>query len=162
LFRSGRLTRARLSQIIGWVEKLPHNLKAVAKACNIYPSDLMAWYAAGQDPQCRDLLMVELAWKVAEIRGRKAAENYARIETLANDGDFKAVEKLEALSEASAWEISPDAQQATELHALMAELTPTPLLTNGPDESLSLPTAPAGDLESDPDPPVDPDSAPVH
>lgn len=131
MFRSGRLTRARLNQILGWVEKLPHNLKAVAKACNIYPSDLMAWYAAGQDPQCKDPLMAELAWRVAEIRGRKAAENFERIETLAREGDFRAVEKLEALSEASVWEISPDNEQAAELHKMLGELTPTPLLTVG-------------------------------
>jgi len=131
VFRSGRLTRTRLNQIVGWVEKLPHNLKAVAKACNIYPSDLMAWYAAGQDPQCKDPLMVELAWKVAEIRGTKAAQNYARIETLASEGDFKAVEKLEEMSEASAWEISPDAEQAEELHRMMQALAPTPLLGSG-------------------------------
>lgn len=134
MFRSGRLTRTRLNQILGWVEKLPHNLKAVAKACNIYPSDLMAWYAAGQDPTCRDPLMAELAWRVAEIRGQKAAENYARIEVLATEGDFKAVEKLEEMSEASAWEISPDNEQAAELHKMLAALEPTPLLGSGVDE----------------------------
>lgn len=133
MFRSGRLTRARLNQILGWVEKLPNNLKAVAKACNIYPSDLMAWYAAGQDPACKDPLMAELAWRVAEIRGEKAAANYARLESLATEGDFRAVERLDEMANASAWEIAPDAQQAEELHRMLGALEPTPLLSAPPD-----------------------------
>lgn len=159
MFRSGRLTRARLNQIVGWVEKLPHNLKAVAKACNIYPSDLMAWYAAGQDPACKDPLMAELAWKIAEIRGNKAAENFARIEVLASEGDFRAVEKLEEMSTASAWEISPDNEQAAELHKMLGTLTPTPLLTNGPDEPILGEPAGEGDEQPSADPPGQPDPA---
>jgi hypothetical protein len=131
VFRSGRLTRRRLDQVLRWVEKLPHNLKAVAKACNIYPADLMAWYVAGQDPDCRDPLMAELAWKVAEIRGERAAQNYARLETLAGEGHFQAIERLDAVADQSAWEISPNAEQADELHRMMRELQPTPLLPSG-------------------------------
>lgn len=161
MFRSGRLTRARLNQIIRWVERLPHDLKAVAKAVNIYPSDLLAWYAAGQDPECKDPLMAELAWKVAEIRAEKRAENFERIVAAASVGkkvkviekentnpDMPptkeihtedvlpaswAIEKLDKMADASAWEIAPDNEQASELHRMMAELAPTPLLTDGSD-----------------------------
>lgn len=128
MFRSGHLTRRRLDQILRWVEKLPHNLKAVAKASNIYPSDLMAWYAAGQDPDCQNPLYAELAWRVAEIRGEKAAENFARLEGLARDGNLNAIERLDEMADASAWEISPDAEQAAALHKLMKDVQPTPLL----------------------------------
>jgi hypothetical protein len=179
VFRSGRLTKARLNQILRWVERMPHDLKSVAKACTIYPSDLLAWYAAGQDPDCKDILMKELAWRVAEIRAEAKAANYERIVAAASIGkkvkvvekenpnpDLPntkevhtedvlpaawAIEKLDQLADGSHWEISPDNQQAADLHALMAELTPTPLLTNGPDEPLSLPAAPEGDEQPEPD-----------
>lgn len=162
MFRSGRLTRARLNQILGWVEKLPHNLKAVAKACSIYPSDLMAWYAAGQDPQCKDPLMVELAWRVAEIRANKEVENYQRLETLAGEGDFRAIEKIDQKAAESAWEIAPDNAQADELHKMLGALTPTPLLTDGSDQPILGEPAPEGDGEPDPDPAGDGEAAPIH
>lgn len=162
MFRSGRLTRARLNQIMRWVERMPHNLRAVAKACAIYPSDLLAWYAAGQDAACTDPLMVELAWRVAEVRAEAAAKNYDRIVAAADGGTKRkrvekkdaagvvetieehvetvlpaswAIEKLEELAGGSAWEIAPDQEQAAELHRMMKELTPTPLLGVGQDEA---------------------------
>jgi hypothetical protein len=190
LFRSGRLTKARLNQILRWVERLPHDLKAVAKACNIYPSDLLAWYAAGQDPDCRDLLMVELSWKIAEIRAERKAENYERIVAAASVGkkvkivekensnpDLPptkethtedvlpaawAIEKLDALSNASAWEISPDNEQAAELHRMLGELTPTPLLTDGHDNPIPEPAPSEGNEQPEADPSGDGASAPVH
>lgn len=158
MFRSGRLTATRLNQIMRWVERMPHNLKAVAKACNIYPADLMAWYLAGQDPDCRDPLMTELAWRIAEVRAEAAARNYERIVAAADGGTKRkvvskpktdgegafeettiedvlpaawAIERLEKMAEASVWEISPNAEQAAELHAMMRELEPTPLLPSG-------------------------------
>lgn len=153
MFRSGRLTRARMNQILKWVERMPHNLRAVAKACSIYPADLLAWYAAGQDPECRDPLMAELAWRVAEIRGEAAAKNYERVVAAAEGGKKLkvitkpdggketveedvlpaawAIEKIDKLAEESPWEISPNQQQADDLYNMMKELEPTPLLTEG-------------------------------
>lgn len=145
MFRSGALTRRRLNSILEKATKHPHNLKAVAKACMIYPADLLAWYAAGQDPACKDPLMAELAWKIAELRFEKSAENFHRLETLAGEGHYQAIEKIEQLSAESHWEISPDAEQANELHKMMAELTPTPLLTDGSDQPLSPEPTPEGD-----------------
>lgn len=173
MFRSGRLTRTRLNSILEKAARNPHNLKAVAKACMIYPADLLAWYAAGQDPDCRDPLMVELAWKIAELRFEKSTENYERIVAAANGGKKTkttekigptgepsveqtvedvlpaawAIEKIDQLSKESPWEISPNAEQAADLQALMSELTPTPLLTDGPDQPLSQLPAPEGDGE---------------
>lgn len=169
MFRSGPLTRRRLNSILEKAARHPHNLKAVAKACMIYPADLLAWYAAGQDPDCRDPLMVELAWKIAELRFDKSAENYERIvaaadggkkekQTIKADGGLEvttedvlpaawAVEKLEQLAAESPWEISPNAEQAADLHALMRELHPTPLLTDGSHQSLPAGPAPEGDGE---------------
>lgn len=152
MFRSGRLTRARLSQILKWVNRTPHNLRAVAKACNIYPADLMAWYVAGQDPNCRDPIMAELAWRVAEIRGEAVAKNYERIVAAADGGKKTkvinrpngkevteedvlpaawAIEKLEQMAAESPWEITPNAEQAEDLYQMMKGLEPTPLLTEG-------------------------------
>jgi len=158
MFRSGRLTRARLNQILRRAEATPHNLRVVAKACMILPQDLLAWFAAGQDPKCTDPLMVELAWKINELRADVAARNYARIEAAANGGTKRkvvskpktdgegtfdevtvedvlpqawAIEKIDALAAASHWEISPDAEQAEELHRMMQALSPTPLLPAG-------------------------------
>lgn len=178
MFRSGRLTRARLNQIMRRAEATPHNLRVVAKACLILPQDLLAWFAAGQDPKCTDPLMVELAWKINELRADVAARNYARIEAAASGGTKRktvtklgttgepsveehvedvlpaawAIEKIDQLAAASHWEISPDAQQAEELHRMMAELTPTPLLTDGSDQPLPALPAPEGDIEPEPDP----------
>lgn len=164
MFRSGRLDRRRLNQILARAEKTPHNLRAVAKACMILPQDLLAWFAIGQDPKSQGdpskTIYVELAWKINELRADVAARNYARIEAAANGGTKTktvtkpnaenpaepiievtvedvlpaawAIEKIEELASASHWEISPDAEQAEELHRMMAELTPTPLLTEGP------------------------------
>jgi len=137
LFRSGRLTEARVDQIVKWVERMPHNLRAVAKACRVYPPDLLAWYAAGQDLECTDRWMVQLAWEIDRIRADKAARNYERLETLADTGHFQAIEKLESLGEASPWEICPTGEQAAELHAMMRELAPTPLLAEAKTESPS-------------------------
>jgi hypothetical protein len=171
MFRSGRLTKARLNQILRRAEATPHNLRVVAKACMILPQDLLAWFAAGQDPQCTDPLMVELAWEINKLRADVAARTYARIEAAATGGKktktvtkphplaleagreeddtFKpivevtvedvlpaawAIEKIDALAAASHWEISPDAEQAEELHRMMRELAPTPLLPSGVDE----------------------------
>jgi len=161
VFRSGRLTQARLNQIMKRAEATPHNLRIVAKACLILPADLMAWFVAGQDPECRDPLMVELAWKINALRADKAAENYARVEAAANGGKKGkrvvkkdplggpdaveetvedvlpaawAIEKLDQMAADSVWEIAPNAEQAEELHRMMRELTPTPLLTSGVDE----------------------------
>lgn len=153
MFRSGPLTRTRLNQIMRRAEATPHNLRVVAKACLILPADLLAWFAAGQDPQCRDPLMVELAWKINELRADVAARNYARIEAAASGGKRRkvvteddgtsqhteedvlpaawAIEKIDQLAAASHWEISPDAQQAEELHRMMQDLSPTPLLGEG-------------------------------
>jgi hypothetical protein len=160
MFRSGPLTPALLEQILAKVRRHPHDLMAVAKACNVYPADLLCWYVAGQDPACKDRLMSELAWKVNEARFELAAENYDRVVAAANggkktktvtkpklDGEGEgeyvettvedvlpaawAVEKIDALSKASHWAISPNAEQAEELHKMMAELQPTPLLTEG-------------------------------
>jgi len=172
VFRSGPLTRARLTAILAKVEKHPHNLRAVAKACAIYPADLMAWYVAGQDPDCKNRLMSELAWRIGEIRFERAARNLERIEAAANGGTKRkvvtkptadgageteevtvedvlpaawAIEKLEEMQAASHWEISPNAEQADELHRMMAELAPTPLLPAAPDE-LGAPAAHCFDL----------------
>lgn len=167
MFRSGILTQARVNQIVKRAEATPHNLRIVAKACSVLPQDLLAWFAAGQDPACKFPLMVELAWRINGLRADVAARNYARIEAAANGGkktktvtkpnpytvengvespELKpvvevtvedvlpaawAIEKIDALAAASHWEISPDAQQAEELHRMMQELTPTPLLTEG-------------------------------
>lgn len=168
MFRSGPLTRRRLIQILAKVQLHPHDLKSVAKACMIYPADLMAWYVLGQDPECKSRLYVELAWGVNNARFERAARNLERIEAAANGGKktkvvtkphplaleignednpaFKpvvevtvedvlpaawAIEKLEALQAGSHWEISPNAEQAAELHAMMRELEPTPLLVAG-------------------------------
>src|SRR5690606_35435999 len=155
MFRSGRLTRPRLNQILKRAEATPHNLRIVAKACLILPQDLLAWFAAGQDPRCLDPLMVELAWRINELRADVAARNYARIEAAAAGGKKTkrivradadgvvesvemqeetvlpaawAIEKIDALAAASHWEISPDAQQAEDLHQMMVALEPTPLL----------------------------------
>lgn len=88
--------------------------------------------------------MAELAWRVAEIRGEKAAANYARLETLATEGDFRAVERLDEMANASAWEIAPDAQQAEELHRMLGALEPTPLL---PEQAESTPERTPGALQ---------------
>lgn len=153
MFRSGPLTPTLLEQILAKVKRHPHDLKAVARACNVYPADLLAWFIAGQDPACKDQLMSELAWKVAEARFELAVENYERVIAAANGGKKRkrvkkadgsvertvedvlpaawAVEKIDALTRASHWEVSPNAEQAEELHRMMAELQPTPLLTAG-------------------------------
>lgn len=165
MFRSGLLTQRRVEQIIKRAEATPHNLRIVAKACSILPQDLLAWFAAGQDPACTNPQMVDLAWRINCLRADVAARNYARIEAAATGGkktktvtkpnpytvengvespELKpvvevtvedvlpaawAIEKIDALAAASHWEISPDAEQAAELHRMMKELTPTPLLT---------------------------------
>lgn len=169
MFRSGPLTPARLEQILAKVRRHPHDLKAVAKACNVYPADLLAWYIAGQDPACKDQLMSALAWKVAEARFELAAENYERVIAAANGGKKQkevtesdgtkqvtvedvlpaawAVEKIDALAKASPWEVSPNAEQAAELHKMMAELQPTPLLTEGTPAPEAL--AEASELPAD-------------
>jgi hypothetical protein len=112
--------------------------------------------------------MSELAWKVAEARFELAAENYERVIAAANGGKKRkrvtkadgsvertvedvlpaawAVEKIDAMAKASPWEISPNAEQAAELQKMMAELQPTPLLTEGaagPESSELPPEAPA-------------------
>lgn len=156
MFRSGLLTQRRVEQIVKRAEATPHNLRIVAKACSILPQDLLAWFAAGQDPACTNPQMVDLAWRINCLRADVAARNYARIEAAANGGTKRkrvvkadaagvveaveehvetvlpaawAIEKIDALAAASHWEISPDAEQAAELHRMMKELTPTPLLT---------------------------------
>jgi hypothetical protein len=178
VFRSGILTQARVNQIVKRAEATPHNLRIVAKACSVLPQDLLAWFAAGQDPACKSPLMVELAWRINGLRADVAARNYARIEAAANGGTKRktvkkadaagvveaveehvetvlpaawAIEKIDALAAASHWEISPDAQQAEELHRMMQELSPTPLLTAGPDaEPAGVPHSEAGLVDSGP------------
>jgi hypothetical protein len=170
-FRSGHLTRELLDEILELVTQLPHDLKGVARACGIYPADLLAWFAVGQDPQCIDPLMAELSRAVSRARFALAAANYARVVAAANGstkrktvtkpgGDVEetvedvlpqawAVEKLDALQAASPWEISPNADQADELHKMMRELEPTPLLTEG--ATVLEPAAPAEASEPTPD-----------
>lgn len=155
MFRSGILTQRRVEQIVKRAEATPHNLRIVAKACSILPQDLLAWFAAGQDPACTNPQMAELAWRINGLRADCAARNYARIEAAANGGKKRkevteadgsvqrteedvlpqawAIEQIEKLAAASHWEIAPDAEQADELHRMMRELAPTPLLTSGPE-----------------------------
>lgn len=160
MFRSGPLTSALLNEILAKVERHPHDLKAVARACGVYPSDLLAWYAAGQDPACLDPLMSELARAIAAARFERAVQNFDRLVAAANGGkktktvrrpkhdgesDYVettvedvlpagwAVEKLAQMAAESPWEISPDAEQAAELHRMMAGLQPTALLVAAPE-----------------------------
>jgi len=172
MFRSGRLTEARVDQIVKWVERMPHNLRAVAKACRVYPPDLLAWYAAGQDLECTDRWMVQLAWEIDRIRADRAAKNYARIEAAADGGTKRkvvkkadgaieetiedvlpaswAIERIEEMNQASPWEICPTGDQAEELHRMMAELEPTPLLTEGAKTELPPATTPETPEPSNP------------
>ena len=141
-FRSGPLTRVKLDRLLRWVERMPHDLKRAARAANLYPADVITWYAAGQDPQCRDPLYAELSWRVAEIRGERAAANYARLESLAEAGNMTAVAALEAKADASLWELSPDNEQAAALAKHLSECAPIPLLPEtvpdaGPDDGLA-------------------------
>lgn len=151
--RSGRLTPARVSRIIGWVEKMPNDLRKVARACNIYPADLLYWYALGQTYDCPDPYAAELAWRISEIRGLKAAENQARIEAAANggkktkqvtkaDGDVEvteedvlpaawAIERLEQQAAESPFEISPNDDLAKDLIDAFESSREIPLLTSG-------------------------------
>jgi hypothetical protein len=169
MFRSGPLNRARLEQIMRWVVRMPHDLKSVAKACNIYPADLLAWYAIGLDPDCKSPMMAELAWRVNEARAEAKVANYERIVAAASIGKKEnpdpdrpptkevhtedvlpaawAIEKLDKLASESAWEISPNNEQADELHKMMKELEPTPLLTDGSNLTLPAEPAPEGDGE---------------
>ncbi len=184
MFRSGLLTQRRVEQIVKRAEATPHNLRVVAKACGILPQDLLAWFAAGQDPACTNPQMRELAWRINCLRADVAARNYARIEAAANGGKKTktvtrpgpkvegeepapivettvedvlpaawAIEKIEEMASASYWEISPDAEQAEELHRMMRELTPTPLLpeTCGPNVPLPTESAPTSDIEPESD-----------
>jgi hypothetical protein len=138
-FRSGALTRIKLNRLLAWIERMPHDLKRAARASGFYPTDVITWFAAGQDPDCRNPLYAELAWRVAEIRGEKSAENYARLEALAAEGDFRAIEKIEEKADASLWEISPDNEQAEELSRVLRSAEPTPLLPAGaPDEAVLI------------------------
>lgn len=170
MFRSGLLTQRRVEQIVKRAEATPHNLRIVAKACSILPQDLLAWFAAGQDPKCTNPQMVDLAWRINCLRADAAARNYARIEAAANGGKKRkevtesdgtvqtteedvlpaawAITKIEELASASHWEIAPDAEQAEELHAMMRELTPTPLLQSG--DSPPLPVANVALNETEP------------
>lgn len=159
--RSGLLTQVRVNQICRWVEKLPNDLKKVAKACNIYPADLLYWYALGQTYDCPEPLCAELAWRIAEIRANKAARNQARIEAAA-DGGKKiktvskprtgedaslppivetteedvlpaawAIERLEKQANESAWEIAPNDDIAEDLIHAFESSKAVPILTEG-------------------------------
>jgi hypothetical protein len=147
-FRSGPLTAVKLARLLAWVEKMPHDLKRAARASNLYPTDVITWFAAGQDPDCRNPYYAELAWKVAEIRGAKSAENYARLEALAEQGDFKAIEKIDQKSDESLWELSPDNSQAEELNRVLRSHEPVPLLPAGQvDEQPEAPAPGDGPAE---------------
>lgn len=164
--RSGLLTQARVNQICRWVEKLPNDLKKVAKACNIYPADLLYWYALGQTYDCPEPLCAELAWRIAEIRGERAAENQRRIEAAANGGkktktvtkdDGKveiteedvlpaawAIDRLEKQANESAWEIAPNDDIAEDLINAFQSSKEVPLLPSGEGDE-QPPADPAGD-----------------
>ncbi len=170
--RSGLLTQRRVDQICRWVEKLPNDLKKVAKACNIYPADLLYWYALGQTYDCPDPYAAELAWRIAEIRGEKAAENQLRIEAAANGGRKRktvtkpnpenpadpiveeteedvlpaawAIERLEKQANESAWEIAPNDDIAEDLINAFASSKEIPLLTEGQGDE-QPPADPEGD-----------------
>jgi hypothetical protein len=151
------------------VEKLPNDLKKVAKACNIYPADLLYWYALGQTYDCPDPYAAELAWRIAEIRAEKAAENQLRIESAANGGTKRktvtkpggdteeteedvlpaawAIERLEKQANESAWEIAPNDDIAEDLINAFASSKEIPLLTQGEGDE-----QPAPDPASDPAP----------
>lgn len=140
-FRSGSLTRVKLNRLLSWIEKMPHDLKRAARASNLYPTDVITWHLAGQDPDCREPLYAELAWKVAEIRGAKSAENYARLEALAGQGDFRAIEKIEQKADVSLWELSPDNEQAEQLNLVLRSNEPILMLPTGEgDEQPETPT----------------------
>jgi hypothetical protein len=164
--RSGRLTQGRVNQIVSWVEKMPNDLRKVARACNIYPADLLYWYALGQTYDCPDPYAAELAWRISEIRGLKAAENQARLEAAANGGTKKkkvvkpngeeelteedvlpaawAIERLEKQASESPFEISPNDDLAKDLINAFESSREIPLLTEGADPEQPEP-APEGD-----------------
>lgn len=134
---------------------MPNDLRKVARACNIYPADLLYWYALGQTYDCPDPYAAELAWRISEIRGLKAAENQARIEAAANggkktkrvtkaDGDVEvteedvlpaawAIERLEQQAAESPFEISPNDDLAKDLIDAFESSREIPLLTSGAD-----------------------------
>lgn len=181
--RSGLLTQNRVNQICRWVEKLPNDLKKVAKACNIYPADLMYWYALGQTYDCPEPLCSELAWRIAEIRGEKAAENQLRIEAAANGGKKTksvtkpngeveiteedvlpaawAIDRLERQANESAFEIAPNDDIAQDLINAFESSKDVPLLPSGEGDE-----QPAADPEGDEAPaglhpgPLGPDHVP--
>ena len=170
MLRSGRLTQSRVNQIVSWVEKIPNDLRKVARACNIYPADLLYWYALGQAYDCPDPYAAELAWRISEIRGNKAAENQRRIEAAANggtktkrvtkaDGDVEvteedvlpaawAIERLEQQAAASDFEVSPNDDLAKDLINAFESSREVPLLTSGEDPE-------------QPEPPPEGDSSPA-
>jgi hypothetical protein len=176
VLRSGRLTQSRVNQIVSWVEKIPNDLRKVARACNIYPADLLYWYALGQAYDCPDPYAAELAWRISEIRGNKAAENQRRIEAAANGGKKTktlikpnpetrvpevvevteedvlpaawAIERLEKQAAESPFEISPNDDLAKDLINAFESSREVPLLTSGEDPE-------------QPEPPPEGDSSPA-
>lgn len=150
---------------------MPNDLRKVARACNIYPADLLFWYALGQTYDCPDPYAAELAWRISEIRGLKAAENQRRIEAAANGGTKRktvkkpnpsdptdpiveetvedvlpaawAIERLEQQAAASDFEISPNDDLAAEMINAFKSSTPIPLLTEGEEHEQSAAPEPA-------------------
>jgi hypothetical protein len=176
--RSGKLTAARVARICRWVEKIPNDLNKVARACMIYPADLLYWYALGQTYDCPDPLVAELAWRISEIRGDKAALRQAQLEKAAKGGkkrkvlakrdetgkmvpqevtvetvlpNLAAVERLEAQANESLWEVSPNDAVAKDLIDVFESSREVLQLTEG-----SLGQQPEADS------PSDGDSAGVH
>lgn len=166
--RSGALTRVRVEQICRWVERLPNDLPKVARACLIYPADLLYWFALGQTYDCPQPLAAELAWRVNVIRAKKASVNQKRIERGARGGrkvkevfeidpDTKepiltekvveavlpaqwAIERLEQQAAESSWELSPNDDVARDLVAAFEATKATPLLSEGRDREADAET----------------------
>lgn len=155
--RSGALTATRLLRICRWVEKLPNDLPKVARACMIYPADLLYWYALGQTYDCPDPLAAELAWRISEIRGGVAAKRQRQLEKAAKGGTKKkvvtktsthgeiteevseedvlpkleAIIRLEEQANQSAWELSPHDAVAKDLIDAFESSKPVLQLTEG-------------------------------
>jgi hypothetical protein len=141
--RSRTLTERGLGAILLWARRRPHDLAYAAKAAGYFPADVLGWYAAGQHPDCPDRLMVELAWEVDQFRAEAAAKNYERLVKAADGGrkektvvesdgsvqtttedvlpNLRAIEKLEEMQAASAWQASLNDRVAKELLAAMIE-----------------------------------------
>jgi hypothetical protein len=133
--------QAELDALLGWLQKMPHDLVTAARAAGMNPADALTWYLYGQWPGCPVPELVAFAANIAQQRAELAAKNYERTVQAADAGDLRAIERLDNIAASSPLSGYPGRSVAEEIAALVRQGVHADL-TRVQSEYEALPAAP--------------------